>query len=85
MPFVPLDADELRDVSTQKLRDYIWRFDAHIVTIGDPDARLSAMLVPRWPLEELARREGAAAPLYLALCYLTSNTMFVGVSAARRT
>ena len=59
MPFVPLDADELRDVSTQKLRDYIWRFDAHIATIGDPDARLSAMLVLRWPLEELARREAS--------------------------
>ena len=59
MPFVPLDADELRDVSTQRLRDYIWRFDAHIATIGDPDVRLSAMLVLRWPLEELARREAS--------------------------
>ena len=85
MSFVQLDADELRDMSTQKLRDYIWRFDANFVTIGDP-------VVPfRYAGTAVAAggagtgREGAAAPLYLALCYLTSNTMFVGVSAARRT
>jgi hypothetical protein len=59
MPFVPLDADELRDVSTQRLRDYIWRFDAHIATIGDPVARLSAMLILRGSLEEWARREAS--------------------------
>jgi hypothetical protein len=70
MPFVPLDADELRDVSTQRLRDYIWRFDAHIATIGDPVARLSAMLVLRGPLEELARREASRR------CRSTKQDMF---------
>ena len=57
-------------MSTQKLRDYIWRFDAHIATIGDPVACLSAMLVLRGPLEELARREASRR------CRSTKQDMF---------